>query len=299
MRLSFAEPIAAPESIAGALDRLIGALCRHLAAEQLGARRLSLALYRVDGSFERRAIGTSRANRDPVALKRLFLPHLERVDPGFGIETMVLAAPLVQAASDLQMVLGEAQAERLAARAASQGETRSLPPAPDRPPPASPKRSLPVERGDAGPLVADLVDRLANDREPARLYRPAQRESHLPERAVARAAALAEPSLPWGEPPLRPIRLLARPEPIEVDPADPVALPALFFWRQRPHRLRRIEGPERIAPEWWSLRESQPASRDYFRVEDMEGRRFWLYREAVEQAASAASPRWYLHGLFA
>jgi len=297
VRLSFAEPISAPESIAGALDRLIVALCRHLAAEQLGARRLGLALYRVDGSFERRAIGMSRANRDPAALKRLFLPHLERLDPGFGIETMTLAAPLVQAASDLQLVLEAAQAEARAASAMAQPGAAFEGPPPADLPPATSRPAAPAAR-DAGPLVADLVDRLANDRDPARLYRPARRESHLPERAVAREAALAEPSLPWGEPPLRPIRLLGRPEPVEVDPAEPGTLPALFFWRERPHRLRRIEGPERIAPEWWNPRTRPSAARDYFRVEDMEGRRFWLYREAPAPDA-AAPPRWYLHGLFA
>ena len=109
------------------------------------------------------------------------------------------------------------------------------------------------------------------------------------------------PSLPWGEAPPRPVRLLARPEPVEVDPASPTALPALFFWRARPHRLRRIEGPERIAPEWWSPSgggaDAGTGARDYFRVEDMEGRRFWLYREP--DAPPDAPPHWYLHGLFA
>jgi protein ImuB len=329
VRLAFAEPIGAAESIAAALDRLLVALCRHLAAEQLGARRLMLAVYRVDGSLERMAIGTSRANREPAALKRLFLPHLERIDPGFGIETMTLAAPLVQAASDLQLVLSESHAEPAPPRAPAPAQDRSM--SRDLPPPAATdplpplraptpgadRRPPPAERGGIGLLVADLVDQLVNDREPARLYRPAPRESHLPERAVARAPALAEPALPWGEPPPRPVRLLARPEPVAVDPAGPAALPAVFFWRARPHRLRRIEGPERIAPEWWSPEGGSAGGgagpRDYFRVEDMEGRRFWLYREPADARAPAgrafdrraseshadAPARWYLHGLFA
>ena len=132
------------------------------------------------------AIGTSRANRDPAALKRLFLPHLERIDPGFGIETMVLAAALVQAASDLQMVLSETHAEPAPPRAPLSPLDLLPPlatqPAPPRATPPAGRRLLPAERGEAGLLVADLVDQLANDREPARLYRPARRESHLPER---------------------------------------------------------------------------------------------------------------------
>lgn len=325
VRLSFAEPIGAPESIAAALDRLLAGLCRHLTGEQLGARRLVLSLYRVDGSLERATIGTSRANRDPAALKRLFLPHLERIDPGFGIETLTLAATLLQAQSDLQMVLEDAWAERQAAPMAMSSVERASPAEhrDARPEPASPP--LPIRRGSAsaaecGPAasgierdgekrnardrgrvepdglpIADLVDRLVNDREPAALFRPAPLESYLPERAVRRASALAEPAVPWTGDTVRPVRLLRLPEAVEVDPAGAEALPVLFFWRARPHRLRRIEGPERIAPEWWREEDRQAAPRDYFRVEDREGRRFWLYREP----AGGAGMRWYLHGLFA
>jgi protein ImuB len=92
---------------------------------------------------------------------------------------------------------------------------------------------------------------------------------------------------------VRPVRLLARPEPLETDEAAPEALPTSFRWRARPHRIRLAEGPERIAPEWWrSAASNAGGTRDYYRVEDSEGRRFWLYREL-------AASRWYLHGLFA
>lgn len=320
VRLSFAEPIGAAESIAAALDRLLAGLCRHLTGEQLGARRLTLSLYRVDGSLERATLGTSRANRDPAALKRLFLPHLDRIDPGFGIETMTLAAPLVQAQSDLQMVLEEAQTDWqapppvLGAAVSPALEPRYVP-APASPPPsrcdasgceagaraagdrdASGRADAAQDAVAAAPDgLADLVDRLANDREPASLFRPAPFESYLPERAVRRASALAEPRTAWSADKPRPVRLLRRPEAVETDPAGTEALPALFFWRERPHRIRRIEGPERIAPEWWREEALPAGPRDYYRVEDGEGRRFWLYREPT----AGGGMRWYLHGLFA
>ncbi|MGE3231749.1 MAG: DUF6504 family protein, partial [Hyphomicrobium sp.] len=265
------------------------------------------------GSLERATLGTSRANRDPAALKRLFLPHLDRIDPGFGIETMTLAAPLVQAQSDLQMVLEAAQADwqasppspSLAAAASPALDPRYVP-APASPPPPSrcdaSGRDAGGRAGEAREAVAaapdglaDLVDRLANDREPASLFRPAPFESYLPERAVRRASALAEPRTAWSADKPRPVRLLRRPEAVETDPAGTEALPALFFWRERPHRIRRIEGPERIAPEWWREEALPAAPRDYYRVEDGEGRRFWLYREPT----AGAGMRWYLHGLFA
>jgi len=148
--------------------------------------------------------------------------------------------------------------------------------------------------------LADLFanGRFANEPAPVRLTRPASQESHLPERAVVPAPALAESGDRWTAIALtsvRPVRLLSRPEPLETDEAAPEALPTSFRWRARPHRIRLAEGPERVAPEWWrpvAPSSSTSGTRDYYRVEDSEGRRFWLYRE---QTAS----RWYLHGLFA
>jgi protein ImuB len=129
-------------------------------------------------------------------------------------------------------------------------------------------------------------------------------DTHIPEAAaVALPAQMAEPSrLSWKplrEPqdvseggPLRPLRMFARPEPIEA--AAPEGLPARFRWRRVLHEVIAAEGPERIAMEWWREQAQQP-TRDYFRVEDTNGRRFWLYREGL----CSESTRWFLHGLFA
>jgi protein ImuB len=87
---------------------------------------------------------------------------------------------------------------------------------------------------------------------------------------------------------LRPLRLLSRPEPIEAIALLPDHPPAQFRWRRLRHRVARAEGPERLAAEWWRATEVLPP-RDYFRVEDEDGRRFWLYR---------AGSQWFLQGLF-
>ncbi len=98
------------------------------------------------------------------------------------------------------------------------------------------------------------------------------------------------------EVPLRPIRLLQNPEPIETLASVPDGPPARFRWRRVLHEIAAIEGPERIAPEWWK---DMPAlTRDYFRAEDTQGRRFWLFREG-HYKTETARPRWFLHGLFA
>ncbi len=95
---------------------------------------------------------------------------------------------------------------------------------------------------------------------------------------------------------VRPLRLFTRPEPVEATAEVPEGPPMSFRWRRALYRVRRAEGPERIAGEWWIDGEDHPV-RDYFRVEDVEGRRFWLFREGV--FSGIAMPRWFLHGLFA
>jgi protein ImuB len=98
----------------------------------------------------------------------------------------------------------------------------------------------------------------------------------------------------------RPIRLFAEPQPIEATAALPDAPPILFRWRRVVHRIRRSEGPERISPEWWRVNASGCAKedeiRDYYRVETMEGLRFWVYRQG--RYGGSPRPRWYLHGAF-
>jgi protein ImuB len=100
-------------------------------------------------------------------------------------------------------------------------------------------------------------------------------------------------------PPERPLRLFAQPEPVEVIMAEvPEGPPLRFRWRRVIHEVARSEGPERIAPEWWRPEDMGRATRDYFRVEDREGRRYWLFREGL-YGRETERPLWYIHGLFA
>jgi protein ImuB len=100
-----------------------------------------------------------------------------------------------------------------------------------------------------------------------------------------------------GEELKRPQRLLDRPEAIDVIYATPEGMPRKFVWRRAVHDIARSEGPERIAPEWWR----QPSStrlRDYYRVEDNSGRRYWIYREGIAGDGRGGPPNWFIHGLF-
>ena len=273
VRLTFAEPVGRIEDIEAALDRLLDNLCRGLEQAGRGARHLVLMLYQPDGTVARLAIGTARPNRNPAHLARLFTEHLDTIDFGFGIEDAMLAATVTDPLGTIQAGFD---------RTAQDGDTAS-------------------EALDA------LIDRLANRLGPANVLRPVLRESHLPERAAGMISVAARrknhvesldpvraPSNP------RPARLLYPPEPVEAIADSAGDGPLLQFrWRRVLHRVARTEGPERVAPEWWredpdETHDDHSGTRDYYRIEDTDGHRFWLYREGVK----TGSGDWYLHGLF-
>ncbi len=269
-RQLFAEPVSDPEDIGRAVTLLLAHLCGELARAGRGARQLELTAYRSDGSLQRLTLGTSRPSRDAKHLRRLFTEKLPRLDPGFGIEVMTLGATLTAKLADQQMTLSHEGGT--AGQAAAEG-AKDIP---------------------------ELVDRLAGRLGNGAVRAPRMVESHVPERAFALAPAGGDDANDtranddWQKTPhpkLRPLRLLARPEPVEALSLLPDYPPAQFRWRRVLHQVVRAEGPERLLGEWWRTDEEESAAppRDYFRVEDADGRRYWLYRAAGD---------WYLHGLF-
>ena len=157
-----------------------------------------------------------------------------------------------------------------------------------------------VEEPSGERELARLVDRLTVKLGPCAVRRPQAAESHLPERAsgwVPATASLRCSAVSQTACAPRPQRLLDRPEAIDVIYATPEGMPRRFMWRRAAHDIARVEGPERIAPEWWR----QPSSarlRDYYRVEDADGRRYWIYREGLAGDGRGGAPNWFIHGLF-
>ena len=130
-------------------------------------------------------------------------------------------------------------------------------------------------------------------------------DTHIPEQAAfdLPLGDLAGPRGPWpqpqpGEPPWRPLQLFDPPQMVEVIAEVPDGPPRRFRWRRRLHEVTAHEGPERIAAEWWRRADGAWLTRDYFRVEDSEGRRFWMFRHGL-YGSERRTPGWYLHGLFA
>lgn len=253
------EPATYPEAAAQALDRLIPDLIRQLQERHLGVRRLSFHAYRVDGSVAVASVATAIASREPTHLHRLIADKAAALNPEFGFDAFALTAEWTEELNSAQESLAEEPS----------GERE----------------------------IARLVDRLTVKLGANRVRRPQPRESHLPERASGWISALAKMQ-PVEVPPVhRPQRLLDRPEAIDVIYATPEGMPRRFMWRRSVHDIARAEGPERIAPEWW--RQSSSARlRDYYRIEDSEGRRYWIYREGIAGDGRGGAPVWFIHGLF-
>ena len=263
-RRVFGEPIAAAETIARNIGKLVTVLCAGLAERGLGARRLDLVFQRVDGTPQTVRVGTARPVRDAARLTRLLSEKIDTVDPGHGIEVMTLTAIVAEPLAATQV------ASALA--------------------------------GEAEPDISGLIDVLANRVGAHRLYRFAPVASEVPERSVARVPPLApaaDDGAGWRGDWPRPPRLLSRPEPIETMALLPDHPPVWFAWRGVRRRVRRADGPERIHAEWWKRDAELAAVRDYFRVEDEAGGRYWIYRAGDGEHAETGSQRWFLHGIFA
>lgn len=257
--LRLEEPALHEQSARQALERLVPDLVDALERRRLGARRLSLHGFRVDGSVATTSVATAIASRDPGHIHRLLSERLD-LDPGFGFDCFALVADWAENLDPAQTSL--------------------------------------VGEPDGSSDIARLVDRLSVKLGTGSVRRPAWRQSHVPERAVDWRAAIEERHTAGPAPvPPRPQRLLDRPEAIAVVYATPEGVPRRFVWRRLVHDIARVEGPERIAPEWWRER-STARLRDYYRVEDRSGRRYWIFREGLAGDGRGGAPNWYLHGLF-
>ncbi|MGP1395781.1 MAG: Y-family DNA polymerase [Inquilinaceae bacterium] len=272
------EPVTERAQIEAWLETLGHRLAGLLGVDGLGARRLRLTACRVDNRLYHVEAGLGAPSRSPVLFRRLLAEGLDRIDPGFGIDRLVLAADGVEPLAPAQTGLLDVPGEE-----------------------------------DPQPLIDLLRVKLGGDA----VWRLEKVASHMPERAQCRSyAPPVDPAGPGRKPaappatpgPLgpRPVLFLPRPEKVEVMAEVPEGPPRLFVWRRTTHRVSRAAGPERIEPEWWRRAGAVGRPRDYYYLEDTGGRRFWLFRHGlydrgdlgVENPAPHRPPQWYVHGLF-
>ncbi len=298
----FLEPLFSVEAMLEATQTLCLDAAAQLEIRGVGIRRACLHLFGVDGRDRVIEIGLSRPEREVKVLLRLFREKLniaaESLDAEFGIE-----------AARLDVV----QMERIA---------------------GAPRALMAEEAAQASAeQIAAIVDLLTARLGPSRVLRPLLRDAHAPERAGGWVGALLPPrgggpSRSEGEggragssasdavafpsarpppvglrptpspqggglaPPRRPLTLFSRAQPIDAIATVPDGPPIRFRWRRVLREVARAEGPERIAGDWLK----GEATRDFYRVEDAQGRRYWLYREGLYGETSA--PRWFMAGLF-
>jgi protein ImuB len=258
----FGEPISHQDDIAATLSALAATLSASLERHAEGARQMEYVLFRVDGVVTRIVVNASRPIRAPKVILALFREKFaafgDEIDAGFGFDMARLAITVSAAMDPAQADLaGEANAE-----------------------------------ADVGALLDRIGARLGEES----VTTIVSHASHIPERAamlVAHGASGSGASAPDAPATKRPLRLFARPETILVTAGVPDGPPVNFRWRRATYSVVRAEGPERIASEWW---DESGLTRDYFRVEDAAGHRFWLYRDGLY--SEGTNPQWYVHGIF-
>jgi protein ImuB len=258
-RLPCLDPIVTAAGIAIALQRLLESLCLRLQQEQKGLRMASFKGYRTDGKLEEIRIGTNRPSHHIAHLFKLFEIRLCEMEPALGIELFLLEAPKVEDLYPLQ--------EKLWEGAGGLEDNR----------------------------IAELMDRLSVKLGTHTIHRYIPDEHHWPERSFRPAVSLEErPASAWRTDKPRPLQLLAKPEPIIVATPVPDYPPLLFRYQGKVHNIKKADGPERIEREWW-LEAGEP--RDYYCVEDEEGRRYWIFRSGYYEEGKTS--QWFLYGFFA
>jgi protein ImuB len=305
-QMIFAEPITDAAMLASMIERLIRQLTVGLEAAGLGARRLMLALFRVDHSAVTCSIGPVRPSNNLAELTALIGDRFDRLDLGFGLERMILDAV------EIEPILPETI------------RWQGLGTAADNPP-------IDLARGGYQKAFVSAAATAGNDnlqpehagwrqgvRPASPFLSPHHQEAPVLSQAGAASAALALSPVPLDAPdlretPPRPLRLLRQPEPIEAIASLPGEPPVLFRWRQRLHKVVGARGPETVAPDWWRIPDAERLSsstrgdrrdakgsgpRNYFAVEDSEGSRFWLFRDGAVDNPADPLPRWFLHGIF-
>jgi len=264
----FLEPIFSADAVLQVTEDLCRDTTEKLDQRGAGVLRAELVLFGVDGRDRVVGVNVSRPIRDVKPLLRLFREKLnvigENLDAEFGFEAARLDVVRLARMEDGARVL------------------------------------ITTEEAAASPeKITEIVDILSSRLGAKRVLRGRLREEHAPERAADWRSALGK--VKEGKqvkPPVdavqrRPIKLFAPAQRIEVMASVPDGPPIRFRWRRVLREVIRAEGPERISGDW----QRREMTRDYYRVEDKQGRRYWLYREGLY--GEAHEPRWFVHGLFA
>lgn len=261
----FAEPIGLEADILQTILELLERLERVLERRREGGREFVAVLFRTDGEVVRIKVETGRPLKDAAILTRLFRERLDGMgdplDPGFGFDLVRLHVVQTEPLSPLQTNFDQRQ--------------------------------------QAHEELAGLIDRLSTRFGVETVRRIGADDTHIPERAAHMVSALSAGLSPvnWAQFEnrlARPFQIFDPPQIIEALAEVPDGPPLKFRWRRVLHEIAFSEGPERIGAEWWH---DGGMTRDYYRIEDIQGRRYWVFRDGL-YGAETPHPCWYLHGIF-
>ena len=267
--LSF-EPIITLSGIEAALHQLLDSICKKLSHEQKGLRAASLKCFMTDGKIECIDISTTNPTNNAEHLFKLFELKFNTINPEAGIEVFLLEAKKIETIIATQ--------EKLWDMSTPGADTRAS------------RGKLNLNKN-----LSELLDRLTAKFGEGRIKRYIPDQHYWPERSFKNAADINEtPTAEWQISRPRPLQLLVNPEPIEVTAPIPDYPPMNFRHKGTLHKIINADGPERIEQEWWL---SDGEHRDYYYVEDEEGRRYWLFRLGHYDADKNYC--WFLHGYFA
>jgi len=230
-----------------------------LKKEGKGLRTAYFRGYRTDNLAQGIEIGTSRPSNNTEHLFSLFQLKLGSLEPKEGFELFVLEATKVEDCAPTQ------------------------------------EKFWKETGGINNAEIGELIDRVSSKAGKDAIIRYLPDEHWWPERSVKKATSLDEqPATEWRTDRPRPLHLLTPPEIIEVTAPIPDYPPMLFRYKNKVHKIVKADGPERIEKEWW-IEEGE--HRDYYCVEDEEGKRYWLFRSGHYDEGKKV--QWFLHGMFA
>jgi len=252
-RMTLPDPIGLIDDVLSILERIATPLMARLEKDGLGALGFTLAVTCPDKGSQSLHVGFSRPMRETRALIRQMRPKIDTLNLPFGADRFRLEATGVQPIQTRQIHLGsEAVIEDA------------------------------MER-----LVTIVGNRLGFDR----IRRPAPSPSHRAElECNSEEIADNDTAHVWPAPrPYRPLQIF---EPEYLHVLDEGRPPARFEWRRQAYRTRRVQGPERVAPQWWADHPGRLS--DYYTVTTEEGPTLWLRRLPM-----AADQEWSVAGLYA
>lgn len=277
----FDEAVTSLEAIVTTVRELLFALVLQLEGRQCGVRTLDVVLERMSAEPFRLSISLTFPSHDVRHLWTLLRPKLERINLGYGVESVFLRASRVGRLLPRQLRL----------------------------------RDFGPESGDQGDEAAlgEFLDRLTDRFGPRWVCRMTSVETHVPEEAFplqawcetkegavkgtkARRHEGTKETTAGAASVARPSQLFSVPEAAQVISLVPEGPPSWMRWRGRECAVRCASGPERLALPWWETKYGPPPSsegvRDYYEVQDDQGRLLWMFRDR-------ATHGWFVHGLWA